>query len=117
MSQLDIIDAKKALEARLKLWGIEVDAGKKAEGFIEDLVARGWAMSNNREARPHPPRTEHACRRCGGVKGDCACMREHRAVTYDDEPTPGRLTRDEALARMRADVAAARHVIEEADDE
>lgn len=35
--------------------------------------------------RPQPPRKHEQCTRCGGMLPDCACRREHLAVTYDDE--------------------------------
>ena len=65
MSQLDVLEAKRALAHRLREWGIEDDAYMNAAGFIDDLVRRGWQMDPKRENRPQPPKPNAACRTCG----------------------------------------------------
>ena len=117
MSQLDIIEAVRALEARLKLWGVEVDVHKRAEGFIDDLVARGWVMSATRETRPAPPKRADQCPRCGGIVGACHCTREQLAADYDDTPPTTRARPTPAPTEFQAARAALRREAEEAGDE
>jgi len=88
MSQLDIIDAQRALAARLRIWGLGVDVDKRAAGFIDDLVRQGWQMSAQRETRPSPLKRTDQCARCGGVVGACHCTREQLAADYERDPNP-----------------------------
>lgn len=97
MSQLDVIDAKKALTARLVHWGVEAPA-TKAEGFIDDLVSRGWVMSPQRETRPAAPTREQACRDCGRWLHQCMCPEPVTRPVPPADPS----TRAAAIAAARA---------------
>ena len=107
MSQLDIIEAVRALEARLKLWGCS-DAHSRAEGFIDDLVRRGWQMSAQRETRPAALKRDDQCARCGGTKGDCHCTRERLAADHDDDPNPRATHTTDPRALAHAEMARAK---------
>lgn len=85
------------------------DSAAKSPGV---LVGRFTPEAPKTE-RAHPPKRNEQCPRCGGRLPDCACTLEDRAVEYDDEPPAGWLTKDEALAQMRAAVAAAKYVEED----
>lgn len=107
MSQLDVINAQRALATRLRMWGLEVDVQKRANGFIDDLVAQGWQMAPQRETRPHPPKSSEACKVCGG-RCPGACVR-NRVIEGDPlplaDPTArpaSEATKTAALAAMRA---------------
>lgn len=69
MSQFDEINAKQSLAWRLREWGV-ADADAKAAGFIKDMVANGWVMSPQREARPQHPKPSDACWTCGRAMHD-----------------------------------------------
>lgn len=90
MTQLDVIEAKKALAVRLRLWGVEVDAAKKADGFIDDLVGRGWQMAPFRETRPQPPKAEQQCpSHLGQRAGNCGgCRADQLAEDRPPSPVP-----------------------------
>lgn len=80
MSQIDILNAKRALAYLLAEWGVTDDATRKAHGFMDDLVDRGWIMAAHRETRAVPPRRSQECPHhpgsyadaCGGCKADQA---------------------------------------------
>lgn len=86
MSQLDVVAAKKALAARLLIWGIDEPASR-AEGFIDDLVTQGWAMQPRHEIRPRPPKADEQCPRHPGQWADnCGpCL---APAAYDGAPQP-----------------------------
>lgn len=96
MSQLDVIEAKKALRARLAHWEVP-DAAKKADGFIDDLVAKGWIMQAQREARPQPPHRHEQCRDCGRHVNTCLC--ETEPTPYGSPPTTADPRRGADLVR------------------
>lgn len=48
----------------------------------------------------HPPKREDACPTCGGYCPAGQCLRDQ--LGPDDEPTPGRTTKVDALAQARA---------------
>jgi hypothetical protein len=70
--------------------------------------------SDRPKERMHPPRRGEDCPRHPGQWADnCGgCAADKRAVEYDDEPVAGSLSKDEALARMRAAVAASKYAEE-----
>lgn len=86
MSQLDVINAKSALAARLRIWGIDEPA-ERAGGFIDDLVSQGWAMSPKHEARPRPPRRSEECPMHAGQHHDkCGGCATDRLAVDANEP-------------------------------
>jgi hypothetical protein len=106
MSQIDVMNAKRALAARLRAWGIGDDAASLAAGFIDDLAAQGWAIEAHRETRRQPPRRDQECRAHPGEWADACrpCATERRAIDADEE-TP---TERADLADVRAAFVAAK---------
>lgn len=100
MSQLDIINAKKALRARLVHWEVPEPASK-AEGFIDDLVAQGWIMQPQREQRPQPPRREEACTTCGRHLNSCICGEAARRAPRPASQTAMATALEEARAHIK----------------
>lgn len=119
MSQIDVIDAKKALATRLTMWGISpTEAGKHAAGFIDDLVARGWQMAPHRETRPHPPKPHEECGKhpgqyrhsCGGCATDRRAVRDEADARHREAAT---LRKAEAIAAARQALRDARETEED----
>ena len=82
MSQIDVMNAKRALTVRLRAWGIGDESHKLAAGFIDDLVAQGWTVDANHETRRQPPKVADECRAHPGEWADACrpCATEERAI-------------------------------------
>jgi hypothetical protein len=55
-----------------------------------------------------PPKKHEQCARCGGLKGGCACAREHLAATYDDDQETTRMDAETARKAARDAIHAAK---------
>lgn len=89
MSQIDVLNAKRALAYLLTEWGITDDAARKAHGFIDDLVDRGWMIAAHRETRSTPPKTGEACLTCGRHLAACICGEHKTRPDQRTDPTTG----------------------------
>ena len=112
MSQLDVVNAKRALAYRLKEWGAEGDPFQLADGFIDDLVRIGWQMSAERETRIYPPRADEECEKHPGqhMAPFCGlCRVEAFRTESDPTETQRRKGRgsEAAIAAAKAAVHAA----------
>lgn len=100
MSQLDVASAKRALAARLKMWGTS-DPIQQANGFIDDLVAQGWVMDPQRESRHIPPRREDQCLDCGRPLTVCARVNDcGEQRTQRHQPADATTAADQIRARL-----------------
>lgn len=106
---LDADAAVKALAFRLRDWNVP-DPAVKARAFIDDIQARGWKVTNEAPTARPPKKHEECATHAGQYRlscSGCAADRKAAAQARNANLGPARMTRDEALARMRADVAAA----------
>jgi hypothetical protein len=108
MSQIDVVNAKKALTTRLRMWGIGDEASTLAGGFIDDLIEQGWAVEANRETRRRPPKRADECRRHPGEWADACrpCAVEDRAIDAGARAPGGTADASHARAALLATRAA-----------
>lgn len=106
----DADQAAQALGGRLTDWGVQ-DAGAKARAFIDEMQRQGWKCRNEQSTR-QPPRRHEECPQhpgeyrlsCRGCGADKRAQRDQVAAEREQHQQQ---TRDEAIARARADIAAA----------
>ena len=80
----------------------------KSPGVIPVLTGEHWRERVVPRTHPHPLRPEEACRRCGGIKGDCHCTRERLAADHDDDPNPRADHTTDPRALAHAEMARAK---------